>query len=48
MSIKIYNKTSPNKLFLSYQTQMTDNIKVILRVRPFNQNETGQANIVEM
>jgi hypothetical protein len=27
---------------------MTDNIKVIVRVRPFNVNESGQQNIVEM
>jgi hypothetical protein len=27
---------------------MTDSIKVIVRVRPFNQNESGQQNIVDM
>ena len=27
---------------------MTDSIKIMVRVRPFNDNETGQDNIVEM
>ena len=27
---------------------MTDNIKIVVRVRPFNQNETNQSCIIEM
>jgi hypothetical protein len=27
---------------------MTDNIKIVVRVRPFNANETGQRNVVMM
>lgn len=27
---------------------MSDNIKIIVRVRPFNDNERGQSNVVEM
>jgi hypothetical protein len=27
---------------------MSDNIKIVVRVRPFNERESGQRNVVEM
>ena len=27
---------------------MTDNIKIVVRVRPFNQNEVNQSCVIEM